>query len=122
MVAANYDFVIEQGTTFIRIITYLDNNGDPIDLADYTAKMQIRKSYNEAVIIDMTTENDMIELNYSETGKIKLEISAEETNNMCFDTAIYDLELIDVNGTIKRFLQGKVTLSPGVTKYEQDYN
>ena len=51
MAAGNYSFVIEQGTTFIRIFKYKDENGLAVDLNSYTVRMQIREDY-DSVIID----------------------------------------------------------------------
>ena len=44
MAAGKYSFAIEQGSTVDFEITYKDSNGDPIDLTDYQARMQIRPS------------------------------------------------------------------------------
>ena len=42
MAAGRYSFTIEQGATVNYTIIYKDSNGNPINLQDYSAKMQIR--------------------------------------------------------------------------------
>ena len=45
MAAGRYSFVIEQGTTVNFEIQYKDANGNPIDLTDYSGRLQIRPNY-----------------------------------------------------------------------------
>ena len=50
MSAGKYSFLIEQGSTLDFEIAYKDSNGDPIDLTDYQARMQIRPSKSSDII------------------------------------------------------------------------
>ena len=106
---------IEQGTTFNPVMTWKDENGDAINLTGYSARMQIRADIDDAVIIhESTTENLEIALGGT-AGTITFNIDAATTEAFTFDTAVYDLEL--VNGPIvNRLLRGDVILSKEVTR------
>lgn len=116
MTAATRDLVIEQGATFYQPLRWKDSDGNPIDLTNYTARMQIRRNHeSDVVLLSLTTENSRIELGGS-LGTINLIITAADTKDLNFSEAVYDLELIDGNGKVTRLLQGAVTLSPEVTR------
>ena len=113
------DICIFQGATFDQTLFYETGEpSTPVDLAVYTAKMQIRsKPESKAVILELSTSNGRITLNYgSNNGAIRLFISATDTAllSVC-DKAVYDLELY--NGAVTtRILQGNVIISPEVTR------
>ena len=44
MAAGKYSFTIEQGSTLDFEIQYKDSNNNPVDLAGYQARMQIREN------------------------------------------------------------------------------
>ena len=121
MAAGNYSFVIEQGTTFIRIFKYKDENGLAVDLNSYTVRMQIREDY-DSVIIDTFDNggNGGFSLTAaegaSEKNIITLTITATHTAAYTFDQALYDIELESGTGVVTRLLQGKIKLSREVTK------
>jgi hypothetical protein len=87
----------------------------PVSLATYTARMQIRaKKTSTTVIEELTTENDMIVID--DTLKtITLNIDASVTELYTFKSAVYSLEM--VNGTIVTpLIYGNVTLDTETTK------
>lgn len=117
MAAGIYNFTIEQGATFKREFKYKTSEGVGIDLTNYAVRMQVRKT------IDATTkELDLTESNGLSVGTtpdtnhiITLTIPASTTQDLSFDTAVYDLE-IDLSGEVTRLLQGKIKLSKEVTR------
>jgi hypothetical protein len=115
MAAGTYDITIEQGATFRLELVYKDDAAEPIDLTGYTARMKI-KITNPSVpdIIELTTENGGIIITPL-TGMIELYISEEDTEDLRFTTAVYDLELINEEG-VQRLIQGSVSFSKEVTK------
>ncbi len=114
--AGKLNIVIEQGTTFNPIMTYTDENDNPIDLTGFTARMQIRlKRTSTDVIHELTTENGGITLGGA-AGTIALLITDVDTAAFSFKPSIYDLELISSGGIVTRLLQGSVTLSTEATK------
>lgn len=106
---------IEQGATFDPVMTWKDENGTPIDLTGYTARMHIREDIDDATYIrESTTANGEIVLG-GIAGTITFAISAEATAALTFDTGVYDLELVNGND-VTRLLRGDVTLSKEVTR------
>lgn len=95
MAASKYDFAIEQGTSFKISLIYKDNNGNPINLTNWCARL-IWKTGNN---ITQTFSSDNIDYsNYKFiideiAGKLTLMIPASTTNNFTFTSAKYDLEL-----------------------------
>jgi hypothetical protein len=116
---AEADICIFQGATFNQTLFYETGEPSaPVNLAGYTAKMQIRsKPESKAVILELSTAvgNGRIILNES-TGSIRLFILATDTATLSVcDKAVYDLELY--NGAVTtRILQGNVIISPEVTR------
>ena len=47
MAAGRYDFIIEQGATFSRQVTWQDENGVGINLAGYTITGKLRKKTSD---------------------------------------------------------------------------
>lgn len=114
MSAAVNNIIIEQGTTWYLGLILKKSNGIPVNLTGYSARGQIRRSHkkDEVVLAEFTVDIDP----KVKTGKIALSLSEEQTTALTFTTAVYDVELIDANGIVKRLIQGKVTLSPEVTR------
>jgi len=57
----NLPITIDQGATFYLPITYKDEDGDPIIITDYSARMQIRETLNsDDTLVDLSTETGEI--------------------------------------------------------------
>lgn len=113
MTAAVQNLVIEQKATFKKRLTCRDKFRKAINLTGFTAHMQIRDQAG-SIIADMTTENGKITLG-GVAGTIDLTIPVSDTSTFTFTSATYDLKLINPDTTHDRIMQGKVTLSVGVT-------
>jgi len=87
----------------------------PVSLAGYTARMQIRaKVDSDAVIHTLTTENGGIVLD--NTAKtITIVMQDEVTQTFTFKSAVYDLELIS-GGEVTQLVTGGLTLVREVTR------
>jgi hypothetical protein len=87
----------------------------PVDLAGYTARMQIRPTLTSTTIIqELTTANGGVVID-NVLKTITILISASQTTVLNFSTAVYSLEL--VAGTeVVPFCGGNVTLVPEVTR------
>lgn len=125
MAAGRYSFVIEQGSTFSLELQYKDANGNPINLTDYSGKMQIRPSVGSPTVyitLSSSLEPDGTGLNFSgsngttppTSGSIGVYISAVSSSALNFDTGVYDLEIAS-GSVVTRILEGQVKLSPNVT-------
>tara|TARA_R100001015_G_C4623770_1_gene181675 strand:+ start:1463 stop:1915 length:453 start_codon:yes stop_codon:yes gene_type:complete len=55
MAAANYDIQVDQGSTFIFNVSYLNSSESVVDLSDYSASMQVRKSiFTDKILVSAT--------------------------------------------------------------------
>lgn len=88
---------------------------EPMSLADYTARMQIReKLTSTSTIAELTTENTKININDT-TKTISINITAEETALYTFKTAVYSLELVK-GEVITPLIYGTITLDKEITR------
>ena len=94
MAAGIYNFVIEQGTTFIRnLFKYKDSNGDALSLSSHAVRMQLRTSINSTTtIISLTevagTNGSVITVGGTGNNEILITISAM-TQLLCLLTQQY---------------------------------
>ena len=128
MSAGRYSFTIEQGATLDFELAYKDSGSNPINLAGYQARMQIRPSIGSDVIhitLSSSLDDDGTGLNLSgsdglnplTSGTIGVFISAASSSALDFTEAVYDLELASGSTypVVTRLLEGQVQLSKNVT-------
>jgi hypothetical protein len=103
MAAGKYSFVIEQGTTVNFEIQYKDSNGNPIDLTNYSGRMQIASDYFSSasrtvyVTLSSSLNPDGTGLNFSgssgvnppTSGTIGIYIAASTSYLFTFSKATY---------------------------------
>ena len=118
-----YDMTIVQGSDTNNIsITPKESDGSPINLTNYTAKVQLRKDDNSVEVLDeLTTENSRITITeYDVEGvtfwKITLLFPSATTRNYTVFNAVYNLEIYSDSGIVTRLLEGEVTVSPEVVR------
>jgi hypothetical protein len=113
MPAAKLNLLVEQGADFSKRLVWRDKNKRPVPLSGWVAKMQVRASASSpTVLFELSTENGRITLPGS--GVIQMDIDAADTQN--FVAGVYDLKLMGPAGQDIRLVEGKITLSPGVTR------
>jgi hypothetical protein len=89
----------------------------PIDLAGYTARMQIKGKIADTVSILSLTSSPAAGLVLDNTAKtITITISADQTALLTFKTAVYSLEMVSLDGVVTEIMGGKITLEPEVTR------
>lgn len=114
MAAGLYDIIIEQGVTFQLNLTWKDSTGSPVNLTGYSARMQVRETYeSEDTLVSLVSPAD-ITLGGA-LGTILITIPAATTGPLSFVEGVYDLELI-TGSNVTRLLQGKATISREVTR------
>ena len=95
MSAAQYDFSIEQGSSFRISMIYKDSTGSVIDITGWCARLIWKTNTN--VTTEFTSENtDLSKYKFSidgQQGKLTLELPAITTNSFDFTSGKYDLEL-----------------------------
>lgn len=85
----------------------------PVDLAGARVRMQIRSAIGGPLLLELSTENGGLEI--TGPGTIERTLSATETAILTWTEGVYDLEVEYADGTVQRYLQGKVTVSREVT-------
>jgi hypothetical protein len=106
--ALKANIVIDQGTTFASDISILDQNEEAVDLTNYVARGQIRKTYTSTTAVDFTTA--------LANGVLVLSLTANQTANIVSGRYVYDVELVDNANNVVRILEGIVTITPEVTR------
>lgn len=138
--SANYDIPAEQGSDFLLHIRYLNEDGTPVDLTNYTAKMQVRRSYEmDGVLASFTsspfgvtvgntggisggyvggiTLNCSISGSTGYTGGIFVTAVGAGMANMPIGKFVYDLQLLGVTGGgVVRLVEGRFDSSARVTR------
>jgi|688.fasta_scaffold786987_2 hypothetical protein len=115
MTAGIYNFTLDQGSVWDLEIEYQDPDGDPINLTGFTARMQLRKDYNNATAdLTLTTGGGGIVITGA-TGTIDISVTAAQTETLDPAFYVYDLELIS-GSNISRLIQGQITVAEQVTR------
>lgn len=114
MAAVNH-FNIDQGADCIIHFSLKDKRG-AIDLTGYSAAMQIRRyTFSQEAVDTLTTCNGRLSID-AEAGRITATFPHDITEKYPPDTMVYDIELESDTGEITRIIEGKVRVSPEVTR------
>lgn len=102
---------IDAGANYSKIITVSSVGGSPLNLTGYVAKSQIRKSYTSTTAYTFTSSVlDAV------AGKIRLQLTAEETGAIPPGRYLYDVEITSQSGNRTRVVEGIVTVTPEITQ------
>lgn len=106
---------IDQGCTYKLNVIWKDEQKKIINLTNYTAQMQIRKTTEEGVVlVDIESPASGIVI---ENNTIKIEIPPEDTKSIIAGRHVYSLVLTNsVTSEKYRLLQGVATVSREVTR------
>lgn len=89
---------------------------EPVDLTGYTARMQIRRTAKSAeFLLELTTVNGRIAIDAVE-NTIVLTLDAEDTDDLAEMEAVYDLEMIAPDTTVRLLAYGPVSIKTEVTR------
>lgn len=114
MTAAEWNPTIERGATWRKTITVQDANGAAVSITDM--RMTIRQSVDhDAAALELTTNNGRVAIDGA-AGSGTLVISDTDTAALSIDYGVYDVEIVETNGSVQRILEGSVTISPEVTR------
>ena len=111
MAAGVYNISIEQGSTWSLRLSIDSEAGIDKDLTGYTVASKIGKSYYDPDPVSMSTAW-VLQIE----GIFKISLSATQT--AALDAAheyVYDVEITDSTGVVTRMIQGRATVSPGIT-------
>jgi hypothetical protein len=86
----------------------------PVDLTGATARMQIRDKPGGGLLLELSTTSGGLTI--TGPGTIARTLSATATAAITWASAVYDLEVTYADGTVHRYFEGPVTVSPEVTR------
>ena len=107
-----YNIVCPQGATLAKTFTWT-NNDTPVNVASYSASMQVRDTYLSAspVISIIAPTN----ITLASVGTISISIPASTTAALVAKNYVYDLQL-EYSGVVTRLVEGKFIVTPEVTR------
>ena len=113
MAAGTYNFTLEQGTTFVRSLT-LQENGAAMNLTGYSVASQMRSTHDSSTVVGTFA----CSLSNATGGIIQMGMASGAKTNIEEGIYVYDVEITSSSGggTVKRILQGTVTVTPEVTR------
>lgn len=109
--SGHLDIVVEQGSTFSRVITIKDSTGTPVNISTSTFRGQIRKRYkSETPEAEFTlTVTDAV------NGQLSMSLTDAQTAAIDSGEWVYDVEW--VNGdAVGKLLYGTAYIQPEVTR------
>ncbi len=111
---AQLDLCLYRSDNFNHQITWQDSDGNPIDLTNYTAKMQARKTVGSTAVLMTATDGDGLVLG-GVAGTIDIQLSPTQTsiNNR---ENVYDLEVTSPTGFVTTLTQGLFEVVQDVTR------
>ena len=104
------NLTLDQGSSFLSNIFYLDSNKNPIDISAFSARSQMRRSYYSANAIQFSCN-----ITDGANGKITLSLTPGQTANIRGQRYLYDLEIFNSSEVIK-VSEGIVTVNFEITR------
>ena len=104
------DLSIDQGTDFTAEVQIDDTDGTTANLTGYTVAGQIRKSYDSTTYTAFSAS-----VSNATGGTVSIALTAAQTNALASGRYVYDVEITDASGVVTRMIQGRATVSPGIT-------
>lgn len=118
--ASKLNLVFDQWATFQHTITWKDSDDTPIDVTGYRVRMQVRQTPTATTtLLDFDSadlESGMTIDTLDETGVITIRLSPAVTGALAFTAAEYDLTVTSPDGVVTRLMEGKASVSLGVTR------
>lgn len=117
--ATEWNMTMFQGETWRRQFEWQDSLGVPYPLAGWKARLQLRRKYADddttTPLIDIDN-GDKGGITLTSPGVITIVVADTVTSAVPKGNHFYDLELEDPDGSVEKFLYGKITVKPEVTR------
>src|SRR5512135_3159674 len=113
--AGEYDFTQYQGDTWDESWV-IEDDGTPRDLTGYSCRMYLKVLVTDPdpPVLAMTSVNSKLVITTA-TGTITMACSPTVTDAVSAGEYVYDFELVDGSGKVKKYMAGKFTVIPQVT-------
>lgn len=102
---------IDQGCDFSITIDVTDAAGNVLDMTDYTAEAQIRKTYSSSSVT-ATFSTAINEVG----GQVNVSLTSTQTSAIESGRYVYDVNITDASGSTSRVVEGQAIITPGVTR------
>lgn len=116
--AAYEEFTIDQGSDLAIEIHLVTVDGSAKDLANHSVAAKLKKNYTSDS--DETTDFNAIIATPPSDGIITLSLTNTQTDALSKGRYVYDVEISftdsDDNNIIERVLEGRVQVTPSVTR------
>jgi hypothetical protein len=124
MPSGNMTLFIEQGSTYIRKLTFQDPQGNELDLTGQTFQGMIRKNIGDPnpvatfsfEVLDQTTNRGEVLISLSAATSSAIVLKPQKGALKIYEDFAYDIERTLINGNKERVLEGVVKISPEVTR------
>ena len=111
MAAGTYNFIVEQGATFNRILTVKENNS-AMNLTGYSVASKMRSTHDSSTVVGPVT----CTISNASGGEITMSMTSSTSSAIEEGIYVYDLEITSGTSIVTRLLQGEVTVNPEVTR------
>ena len=111
MAAGTYNFIVEQGATFNRILTVKENNS-AMNLTGYSVASKMRSTHDSSTVVGTFT----CTISNASSGIITMTMTPAVTGASEEGIYVYDLEITSGSGIVTRLLEGEITTNPEVTR------
>ena len=111
MAAGTYNLSIEQGSSWQLQMDVDSTAGNDLNITGYTFASKLAKSHYDENPVSMTST-----IINTATGTLRLNLTPAQT--AALDPAveyIYDVQMTSPTGIVTRLIQGRATISAGVT-------
>ena len=112
------EFTLDQGADVAIELHLTDETGAKKDLTNYSVEAKLKKSYTSDS--SDTTSFTTIIAEPSTDGVVTLQLTNTQTDSLRAGRYVYDVELSfldsDSNTIVERILEGRIQLTPSVTK------
>jgi hypothetical protein len=102
---------VDSGSTYSNILTVNSSDGQPLNLTGYTVASQMRKSYSSSTVYNFTAS-----VHQAVQGKIRLQLTDEQSEAIPPGRWLYDVEITSSSGATTRVVEGIVIVTPQITK------
>ena len=107
------DITADQGSNFSSEITVTDVDDSPIDLTNYTARGQIRRTYTSSSATSFAAV-----VSNPTSGIVSISLTSATTTNMKPGRYVYDVEIVSNTNIVTRVIEGQFILTPSVTRID----
>jgi hypothetical protein len=111
---AQVDLCLPQGQTWDTTLLW-EAGGDPVDLTGWTARMMLRTTA-EAASPTVSLSTATSTMTAASNGVIGLSYSAISSAAITAATYLYDLEVVNPSGAVRRLMEGRAVVSREITR------